>query len=224
MQNPAEKCLVQKLVSFLKSHETDANAHQILNLGAGQSVSIEQQLIQAGCRYVCDRIDIENCSVEFSTVGECWQCSVDDMKPVSSSHYDAAFAHYLLEHVENIRRASQEIYRILAPGGLFVATVPNTLAPEFVLARHSPLWFHKLIRGGHAWETKYAYNGISELLDVFLKSGFQIEEERRWPVVYVYLHKYPIIGLFAKLYDKTISTCKCRRLMGNVCLALRKPT
>jgi SAM-dependent methyltransferase len=224
MQTPAEKHLVHKLVSFLSSHETDSNAHRILNAGAGQSVSIERKLKQAGCRYICDRIDIENCNVDFPTAGECWQCSIDDMRPLSSGHYIAVFANYLLEHSENIGGASQEICRVLAPGGLFVATVPNTLAPEFVLARHTPLWFHKLARGELAWETKYAYGSISELLDVFLDNGFRVEEEKRWPFVEGYLWKYPIVGRLGKLYDKALSTCKCRRCMGNVCIALRKPT
>jgi SAM-dependent methyltransferase len=224
MQKPAEKYLVQKLVSFLNSQETDSSAHRILNAGAGQSVIIEQQLTQVGCRYVCDRIDIENCNVDFPTAGECWQCSIDDMKPVSSDRYVAVFANYVLEHVANIRGASQEIYRVLAPGGLFVATVPNTLALEFILARHTPLWFHNLVSGGFGWETEYVYSSISELLDVFLDSGFRVEEEKRWPFVEGYLWKYPIIGRLGKLYDKTISTCKYRRLMGDVCLALQKPS
>ncbi len=224
MPTPAEEHLVEKLARFLKSHETDANAHRILNAGAGRSISIEGQLVKVGCRYVCDRIDIEDCNVDFPTVRKCWQCSIDDMRPVSSGRYVAVLANYVLEHVKNIDGASQEIYRVLAPGGLFVATVPNTLAPEFVLARHTPLWVHKLIRRGHGWDTKYAYNSISELLDVFLYNGFRGKEEKRWSFVEGYLCKYPVIGKLGKLYDITISTCKCRRLMGDVCLALQKPT
>lgn len=225
MQTPAEKHLVQKLASFLSlsSSEADSNAHRILNAGAGRSVSIEQQLTRAGCRYVCDRIDIESCRVDFPTVGECWQCSIDEMKPVRSGRYVAVFAHYVLEHVRSIRGASQELYRVLAPGGLLVVTVPNVSAPEFVLARHTPLWFHELVRGGRGWETEYAYSSISELLDVFIDAGFRLEEEERWPIVEGYLGKYPIAGRLGKVWDKTISSCRWRRLMGDVCVVVRKP-
>ncbi|MCP5005027.1 MAG: methyltransferase domain-containing protein, partial [Planctomycetes bacterium] len=143
---------------------------------------------------------------------------------LSSGHYIAVFANYVLEHVENIGKASQEVYRVLAPGGIFVATIPNTLAPEFVLSRYTPLWFHELIRGKRAWETKYAYDSISELLDVFLDIGFRVEDESRWPFVEGYLWKNPVIGRLGRLYDKTILTCKCRSWMGDVCITLRKPT
>ena len=146
------------------------------------------------------------------------------MKPVSSGRYIAVFANYVLEHVENIRGVSQEIYRVLSPGGLFVATVPNTSAPEFVLARNTPLWLHKLFRRGHGWETEYAYGSIPELLDVFLDSGFRVKEEKCWPYFEGYLSRYPIIGRIGRLCDMAIITCKCKRLMGDVCLSLQKPT
>jgi len=224
MQKPAERYLVQKLAAFLNSRETDPGVQQILNAGAGQSTSIEQQLTQAGCKYVCDRLDIENCDVDFPTVRECWQCSIEDMKPVDSGRYVAVFSNYVLEHIENLRWASQSIYRVLAPGGVFVATVPNTLAPEFILARHTSLWFHKLLRQGHAWETRYAYHSIPALLNFFLAAGFQVEDVRYWPFVEQYLWRYPVAGRLGKLYDRLISIVGYRRFMGDVCFMINKPS
>jgi SAM-dependent methyltransferase len=222
MQTPAELHLVQKLVSFLSSRATGSTEPRILNAGAGQSVSIEQQLTRAGCRYVCDRIDVEDCAVDFPSAGECWQCSTEDMAPLESGRYVAVFANYVMEHVEDIERASREVHRVLAPGGLFVATLPNTRAPEFLVAKHTPLWFHKLVRREHAWETKYAYQSVGELLEVFLWSGFRLEEESRWSFVEGYLGKYPIVGWLGRLYDRTISAWRRRAWMGDVCIALRK--
>ncbi|GAB6268093.1 MAG: hypothetical protein STSR0002_08340 [Smithella sp.] len=223
MQTPAEKFLVQRLVAFLSSYDTNLNVHQILNAGAGQSISIEQQLTLSGCRYTCDRADVEGCEVAFPAVRKCWQCSIDNMSPIPSECYIAMFANYVLEHVENIRGASREIFRVLAPGGLFIATVPNNSAPEFILAKYTPLWFHKLIRGGTGWETKYAYDSISQLIDLFIEVGFQVEDEEYWSWVGGYLSKYPILGSLGKLYDKLIATCNYRRFMGQVCLVLKKP-
>ncbi|MCK4413362.1 MAG: methyltransferase domain-containing protein [Candidatus Eisenbacteria sp.] len=223
MQTPAERHLVQTLASFLNSRETASDAPRILDAGAGQHLSILQQLTPLGCRYVCDRTDIDGCEVDFPSVGECWTCPIDDMRPVSSGRYVAVFANYVLEHVENLAGASQEIHRVLAPGGLFVATVPNTLAPEFLLARHTPLWFHNAVRGGHAFPTQYAYKSISELLDFFRAVDFQLEEERRWSFAEGYLFKYPIASTLSRLYDRTVLACRCGWLMGQVCLVLQKP-
>lgn len=222
-RTPAEEFLIEQLVGFLKSNEAVTSAHQILNIGAGQSISVEQQLARAGCVFVDDRIDIENCQVNFPFVGKCWRCSVEEMRPVPSGQYCAVFANYVLEHIKNLPAASQEIFRVLAPGGLFLVTVPNTMAPEFILAKHSPLWFHKLIRQGQAWEIQYAYNGIGELLEILRRAGFQVQEEKYWSFVDQYLWKYPIVGGLGNLYDRLISRLKYRRFMGNVCLVLKKP-
>lgn len=215
---------MEMLASFLKAREIDSRACRILNAGAGQSASIERQLTEAGCRYVCDRLDIEDCCIDDPAAGECWRCSISDMEPVASGRYVAVFSNYVLEHVEEIKRAAEEVRRVLAPGGIFLATVPNTSAPEFVFAKHTPLWFHRRLHGGRSWETQYAYESIAALLCVFRESGFRVIQERRWPVVYGYLGKYPGIGKIGKLYDKMVDACGCGRLMGDVCVVVQKTT
>lgn len=222
MQTPAERFLVQILVLSLKAREGALFKRRILNVGAGKSLSIERQLNDAGCKYICDRIDIEDCVVDFPTVRNCWRCRIDDMKPIHSEQYHVAFANYVLEHVENLKGAAQEIYRVLSPDGTFIATIPNTLAPEFILSRHTRLWFHRLISKSQVWETKYAYNGIPALVEIFLDAGFGIEEEMYWPFVEVYLWKYPVVNIFGKLYDRLVSATNARHLMGQVCIAFKK--
>lgn len=85
------------------------------------------------------------------------------MHPIKSREYNAAFSNYLLEHVRDLNKAASEIYRILKNGGIYVASVPNLTAPEFILAKLTPLWFHKIVRRGEAWETHYAFKNIKAL-------------------------------------------------------------
>jgi SAM-dependent methyltransferase len=223
MQTPAEIFLVQRLASFLAAGDPRAEAPRILDVGAGRSISIEKQLSQEGCRFISDRIDIEPCEVQFPTVRNCWQCPVEDMSPVESDAYAAVFANYVIEHVENLNGLIREVSRVLTPGGIFIATLPNPAAPEFIVARHTPLWFHKLIRRDHGWETHYAYAGIPALIDLFIAAGFHLEDRRYWPYLEGYLWKYPLAGALGKLYDKMITGWKIQRFMGNVCLVFRKP-
>ena len=84
MQTPAEKKLVHQLYDFIRERKNESNLPLILNIGAGQSISIERQLTNLGCKYVCDRIDIDDCSVKFSTVRDSWICSVEEMTPLKS--------------------------------------------------------------------------------------------------------------------------------------------
>jgi SAM-dependent methyltransferase len=113
------------------------------------------------------------------------------MQPVGSGQYPVAFANYVLEHVKDLEGAIQEIGRVLAPGGVFIAAVPNPSAVEFIASKHSPLWFHKKVRGGMAWETEYAYKNIPGMLELFYRYGFAVEEVRYWPFIEQYLSKYP---------------------------------
>lgn len=223
MQTPAERYLVERLAALLASRHPGAAPQTILNVGAGQSVSIEKQLSDAGCEYICDRIDVEDCAVGYPSVRNCWHGSIDEMTPVPSGDYAAVFANYVIEHIEDVDEAAREVFRALSPGGLFIATLPNTSAPEFLISKYTPLWFHKLIRRGHGWETQYAYRGISALIGTLSTAGFIVEPEKRWAFVQGYLCNYPLAGSLGRLYDKLVSRCRCERLMGNICLVARKP-
>ena len=173
MQAPAHKFLITQLIEVLNNKRLErAVSPRILNIGAGRSLGIEKRLTSAGCNYICDRLDIDIHKVEHPFVDKFWNCSVESMTSVNSNRYFAVFANYVLEHVFDLHKASREIYRVLKPSGRFIASIPNPTAPEFQLAKHTPLWFHKMIRRGEAWETFYSYKNIRELNNIFILSNF----------------------------------------------------
>jgi len=223
MQTPAEKYLVQRLAEFLKKESQDISAPpRILNIGASKSLSIENQLTDAGCNYICDRVDVVDCNVVHPTIGKCWICSAEAMSPVGHDHYSAAFANYVLEHIPNLNLAAREIYRVLKPRGIFVASVSNPTAPEFVLAKWTPTWFHKIIRRSETWETRYAYKNIKELMGIFELAGLRVVEIKYYSFIEFYLAKFPLLNMLGRFYDKIISALKIKRFMGNVCIVFEK--
>ena len=222
MQTPAEKHLVNQICHFICNNKNDATPCPILNIGAGRSLSIEKQLSCNGVEYICDRIDIEDCKVAYTTIRQSWLCSVEDMKPVASNEYPLVFANYVLEHVRDIHKAANEINRVLHPSGIFVTTISNPSAPEFIAARKTPVWFHKKIRQGDAWETIYAYKSVSELLNVFESKGFVTMDVRYWPFTQGHLYQYPVLGTLARWYDFMVSELHITRLMGDVCITFKK--
>lgn len=222
MQFPNENHLVQQITKFLEGKRGDNNTPSILNIGAGKSLSIEKQLFALGCGYVCDRIDVNDCNVEFPSVRHCWICSVEAMAPVQSSKYLVSFANFVLEHVPNIPATAREINRVLSPSGIFVAALPNPTAPEFQLARRTPLWLHRLIRREEAWETCYSYRSIQELVKTFELNGFTAEDVTHWAYVEGYLWRYPVVNKLGRLYDGILQASGIKALMGQVCITFKK--
>ncbi len=52
-----------------------------------------------------------------------------DSFPFSSNSFDSVIALEVLEHLLDYRHCMKEIRRVLKPGGVFVASVPNVFAP-----------------------------------------------------------------------------------------------
>ncbi len=224
MQTPAEILLIQQLVQALRRMIGQGkDPLRILHIGAGMSLVIERSLHQANCEFVCDRLDVEPCRVKDPAVDQCLTASVEKMDSVDSERYDLAFANYLLEHVPRVDLAATEIWRVLKPGGRFFATVPNPRAPEFVLSSRTPLWFHRLVRGKHAWETVYAFRSSQDLLQLFENAGFQTLAVRHFGFIEQYLFRFPVLRWLGKLYDLAVNNLGIERLMGNVFVMFDKP-
>ena len=110
MQIPAGNHLVQQIYNCyldITCLERDNSLPiPILNIGAGRRFAIEKQLYIRGCKYVCDRIDVDDCYVAFPTIGHCWMCSVEDMTPVETDGYplDGESIRPLLEGEGSLKR------------------------------------------------------------------------------------------------------------------------
>ena len=223
MQTPAERHLINQVAEFLCRDPDSGGARPILNIGAGRSTVIEQKLAERGCSFICDRIDVEDCAVESENTGSAWQCPVEKMTPLESGRYAAAFANYVLEHVSDLKAAASEIFRILEPGGLFVTSVPNLTAPEFMIARNAPAALQRVMTQGKGFETTYSWQTIGDLSRVFEGAGFIVEDTAYWAFTEGYLWRYPVVNLLSRLYDRMISRFGFSHMMGNVCITLKKP-
>lgn len=223
MQTPGEKYLINFLIRSIKRLGKKAN---IISIGANNSLIVEKELEEAGCDFIEDRIDIVKHEVKYDKLNKSYICSVEKMDNIPDNNYDLAFANFVLEHVEDLESSASEINRVLKNGGSFVASIPNPQAPEFMISKITPLWFHQLIRGkgeGHeAHETKYSYKNIEEFIKIFKNNGLGLKEESYSPNTFGYLYRFPILNIFSKTYDQVVSSLGHKILMGNVCLVFEK--
>src|SRR5262245_15929062 len=221
MQTPAEVRLIETLDELLRPRAGSVPA--LLSVGAGTSVLIEDTLVSRGARFVSDRLDLIDAHVDRPYVRNVYRCAAQAMAPVAPRSYEAAFSNYLLEHVTDVRGAAKEIYRVLRPGGVYVASVPNPTALEFRLARWTPLWFHKLVRGHVVGEKYYSYRSIAGLVKLFETAGFRARDVWHFSSTEDYLQRFPLARKLARSYDKALMSAHVRSLMGNVCLVFQKP-
>ncbi len=226
MQTLAEK----RLKEFLVEHclRSESNNIRILNIGAGKSTVVERFVAAAGINFTCDRLDIEDCTVDADFVGTTYIQSVDNMSEIPESTYDLAFSNYVLEHVINLVGAAAEIFRVLKPDGYYITSVPNPVAPEYVLARHTGFGFHKFVRAKlgkseEAWETAYSYKNIRSLLDLFESRGFSIEDLKYSSCVEQYFERFYLLKYMANFYDRFLSAIRKESIMGNAVIVLKKP-
>ncbi len=225
MQTPAEKKLISVISHFLYIRPHTEPTH-LIDIGAGKSLVIEKSLLaERGPVFICDRTDVHDPTVSAPYIKHCYTVPVEAMPTVPSLTYDAAFSNYVLEHVEKLPEAAAEIARILKPGGLFVTSLPNPTAPEFVLSKYTPTWFHQAIKGEgeghHAHETHYAYKNIDEFITVF-SHHFSLVEVTYFANTLGYLYRFPVLKTLSRWYDAFLNHLGNKRLLGNVCLAFKK--
>lgn len=224
MQTPAEKHLIEKCAELAKAN--DSVLPRILNVGANKSLVIEEGIKKAGVDFIEDRLDVIDCKVEAPYIENCYQSSAEEMKEIGTNIYDLVFANYVFEHVPNVGLAAKEVSRVLKSGAYFVTSISNPQAPEFRLAHHTPLWFHQLIKGkgagAEAFVTHYNYQTVAEFIKFFKEAGLTLTEEKYFPFSYDYLHRFPIISWFSRIYDKLVSAIGNKKLMGQVCLVFQK--
>ena len=51
--------------------------------------------------------------------------------PFEDNSYDVIFCNHVLEHIEDDKKAMQELYRVLKPGGFGIFQIPQELSREF---------------------------------------------------------------------------------------------
>jgi SAM-dependent methyltransferase len=228
MQTPAEAVLIERTCTLLKA--LDPAQRTVLNVGAGQSTLLEDVIagrLGPDSGFGSDRLDIEDCAVKHPFVRRSIVQSVEDMTQVPSSHYALVTSNYVFEHVPDCRSALSEVSRVLRPGGHFVFTVPNPSAPEFLVARYTPTWFHERVKGRHegasrSYPTFYNYGSLAGLVRAGLASGLEVHDTFQASFLWGYLARWRLLDLVGRAWDQVVNGLELRRFQGHVCMTLRK--
>ena len=131
-------------LSALRSHELKAvlqllekygmNSGQLLEIGAGTG---HQALMLAERGYKVSAIDLPKSRYTPSRV---WPViDYDGLKiPFPDQSFEVIFSSNVLEHIIDIDQIQQEIYRVLAPGGLVIHVLPSPTWRILTMLVHYP--------------------------------------------------------------------------------------
>ena len=193
-----------------------------LNAGAGTSDVLERVICLSHANIRFDRVDIVDAAVNHPAVRNTWRCSVENMPMVADEAYDMVVAKWLLEHVRNVAAALSEFSRVLRPGGCLIAAVPNPVAPEFLIARFSPMKFHKLFKPG-GFETHYSFRSIGALVGLARRVGLETIEIVYSPDTASYVaNAIPQLAPLGRGYDYVALRLRMRSLLGQCIVSMRK--
>lgn len=154
-------------------------ASRILDFGAGRG-KLEQMNFKGLASFVAG-IDVEKEVFENPYLDEAKLLDLSTNRiPFEDGSFDVVFADNVLEHVPDPDRAFQEIRRVLRPGGVFLAKTPNKWHYVPILARLTPLWFHRFYNklrsrdAADTFPTLYRCNTRQSAQHCALANGYEI--------------------------------------------------
>jgi SAM-dependent methyltransferase len=89
--------------------------------------------------------------------------------PVSDQHFDIVYVRQVLHHIPDLDTLCQEVYRVLRPGGVFLATREHIIdQPEDLQAFYEKHLLHRYTLGEHAYL-------LSDYQRAINRAGFDLE-------------------------------------------------
>jgi len=149
--------------------------------------------------------------------------------PFRDGSFDVVTANMVLEHVEDPHRLLSEVYRVLAPGGVFLAHTPNlrgyatllaTLIPGGVKPRLAS-WLHGRAEAD-VFRTHYRINSEAAIRRAASHAGFA-DVTVRHLVSDAQLVMVPPLVVFELLLIRLLMTRPLRRFRMYVIASMRKP-
>lgn len=204
-----------------------AQCATVLDLGAGAGI-VQQMNFKGLVARVCG-VDPDP-RVERNPYLDEGKKGVGEQIPYTDNSFDVVFADNVLEHLSEPKRVFDEILRVLKPGGVFLAKTSNKFHYVLLIARCTPLAFHKWVnrlRGRHAedtFPTRYLVNCEKDFRRVCQQSGFVPELVELHEGRPEYLRMTPFTYVFGIIYQRLVqSTVALRHFRVCMIGVARKP-
>ncbi len=199
-----DRLLRELIITLLRSKPLD-----VLDLGAGAGI-VSQMNFRGIARYMCG-IDPDP-RVEENPFLDEGKVAFGEGIPYPNSSFDLVFADNVLEHLPEADKVFSEVYRVLRPGGVFIAKTPNKWHYMPLIARMTPHWFHQWVnrkRGREAedtFPTKYLANTHGDVWRLAQSTGFNVTKIDLIEGRPEYLRLFALTYLLGFIYERLVNS------------------
>ena len=216
----------ERFVEDIRSHLKHDST--ILDFGAGRG-NLEMLNFQDDVARVIG-VDIDEDILQNPFLDEKHVITPNTPLPLKDASIDLVFSCNVLEHLADPEPVFSEIQRVLKPGGILLAKTTNRNHYISLVARMTPLWFHKWFNQKRGRETidtfptTYLCNSKPQLKRLAQTCGFEIEILKflEWRPEYLRLTPPTYIGGIA--YERIVnSTALLSPYRAVLIVGMRKP-
>jgi SAM-dependent methyltransferase len=162
-----------------------ADAQRTLEIGAGLGAHLEFEDVERQEYYAVELREelAESLSERFpavtTLVADCQK-----RLPFADGFFDRVLAIHVLEHLPDLPAALEEVARVLAPDGRFVAVIPCEGGAVYSLARHltSQRLFEREFGRDYDWFIKYEHINLPWEITSECQKRFRVADSRYFPL------------------------------------------
>lgn len=202
-------------------------SHEVLDVGAGAG-HLNTYNFKGKVRRMIG-VDFDPRVKENPLLDEGIQCGADAL-PFPNDSFDIIFSIYVMEHVDDPASFASQIFRVLRPGGYYLALTPNRFHYVPLIAAVTPTSFHKWLnkrRGreeGDTFPTYYRLNSKGVQKSVFREAGFEVKQISSIEIQPNYLKFCTPAFLMGAAYERIVNSSELLEyLRVNLITIVRKP-
>lgn len=202
---------------------------RILDIGAGRGG--KEQMNFKGLCALAAGVDVDAAVLENEALDEAkLQHPPEYRVPYPDACFDLVFCNSVIEHVDDIDQFLSEVYRVLKPGGRFVAKTPNRNHYVAVIASVTPDWFHvyyNSLRGTQSrdiFPTTYVCNRLGVMRKTMARHGLQVVRLTAIEGRPEYLRITAPTYLLGLLYERTVNAFSVLEFLRCVILGVFEKT
>ncbi len=214
------KLFREKILAVIKPQDI------ILDLGAGSGYVKEMNFKNEA--YEVTGIDLDPGISKNPFLHQYVLGSVYDLSGFENGKFDVIICNSVVEHIENPEKFVSELSRVLKPGGYFLAKTPNRNNYMPLVARLTPLSFHKWYnkkRGRpeeHTFPTCYRLNTPRTIKKYFSEEVFEKIRIETFEGPPSYLRINFIFYLLGWLYERTVTYLRLDSLKMVIIFSAKK--